>query len=797
MQERVRRQATPVAEAPQRDARTERQERYAMMRLVQAKMAVGPAGDRYEREADQVADRVMAVIQRMSAPSPRPVVDAVSHRCGPGCLHRHAGHHHGDHTHPEIGAEGGELSADLTGRLRQAAGGGEQLGAPMRRSMEAAFGADFSGVRVHTDSDLAPRIGATAFTHGQDIHFAPGQYRPNDRAGTWLLSHELTHVVQQRPGRHVAPAAPTIRRHASKEHFILGAMKPADIGAMARADDRATQLKGTGVKSKVGRIINGTVPPAGQDVDDAKAAIREQIRALENWQQVSTATDPAPLNDAYANKGKSVYNHKWGGQLLTVTCDGGVEVPCTIGDMNALPDFFGSYDDLANVSAAIVFRTFQVIRRETYIYLKELEAKLLGRSYSFDRKQDAFGGIEDNAVSLGSSVLPGFGNAAMDVIQTTDMLKGESSNNEVGTPTAIAADATLGRNACHFPPESWLRWRAYHERAIALVASANDLTQLEDKGNEAIGINAFGEHYLQDSYAAGHLINKGFVMAVAMEHVSAATKKARGMKGHHIRSLQQATAHRAAYSVPKSAKARVGNPNGPPPAALSNPAAMTARDPQSALEAAKAKGKAVYNNDPLMELAAKNAAKSEEMEASGLAPGSMSFEQYRAWLNDFWLQKITNTLHDIYCLKGLEVSSPDERNLFRIYGDSSMIKSAAGAEYTATTSQMSREAINTIIGNRRRTLVNAVAGNPAPPPKKFASTEQILSRFPDRVVDDDGTEMSLERWATGQPMRDKIAKLVAVFTKERWSEGKLTGVIKGLSVAKDVAPGLTASHGPF
>ena len=49
------------------------------------------------------------------------------------------------------------------------------------------------------------------------------------------------------------------------------------------------------------------------------------------------------------------------------------------------------------------------------------------------------------------------------------------------------------------------------------------------------------------------------------------------------------------------------------------------------------------------------------MEASGLAPGSLTFEQYRTWLNDFWLQKITNTLHDIYCLKGLEVSSPDQR----------------------------------------------------------------------------------------------------------------------------------------
>ena len=72
-----------------------------------------------------------------------------------------------------------------------------------------------------------------------------------------------------------------------------------------------------------------------------------------------------------------------------------------------------------------------------------------------------------------------------------------------------------------------------------------------------------------------------------------------------------------------------------------------------------------------------------------------------------------------------------------------------------------------------------------------------MARFPDTVKDDDGTVMSLEKWATGQPMRTKIAELVAFFTKERWKEGKLTGVVKAASVVKDVAPGLGPDHGPF
>ena len=69
----------------------------------------------------------------------------------------------------------------------------------MRRSMEGAFGADFSGVRVHTDrrsTDLNERLQARAFTLGSDIFV----HKPADLSGSsgaHLLAHELTHVVQQ------------------------------------------------------------------------------------------------------------------------------------------------------------------------------------------------------------------------------------------------------------------------------------------------------------------------------------------------------------------------------------------------------------------------------------------------------------------------------------------------------------------------------------------------------------------------------------------------------------------------
>lgn len=70
----------------------------------------------------------------------------------------------------------------------------------VKQRMEDSFGTDFSSVRVHPDSSKAPEVGALAYTQGTDIHFAPGQFKPDTTAGQELLGHELTHVVQQAEG---------------------------------------------------------------------------------------------------------------------------------------------------------------------------------------------------------------------------------------------------------------------------------------------------------------------------------------------------------------------------------------------------------------------------------------------------------------------------------------------------------------------------------------------------------------------------------------------------------------------
>ena len=79
-------------------------------------------------------------------------------------------------------------------------GGGTEIPEEVRAKMEAAFGVDFSRVRIH-EGPHVEAIGALAYTQGTDIHFAPGQYRPTSPRGQELLGHELAHVMQQSQGR--------------------------------------------------------------------------------------------------------------------------------------------------------------------------------------------------------------------------------------------------------------------------------------------------------------------------------------------------------------------------------------------------------------------------------------------------------------------------------------------------------------------------------------------------------------------------------------------------------------------
>jgi len=196
---------------------------------IQTKLTVGAPGDSYEQEADRMASQVMS----MSAPS-----DSSE------SVQRQLDTNHPHHPHqiwkraqsikpvmqrqidPRVQMremiqrahqiDGNQASGDLESRLNASKGGGSPLSENVIRFMEPRFGADFSGVRVHTGGEavqMNQELGAQAFTHGSDVYFGAGKEPGNNE----LTAHELTHVVQQSE-----TTTRSVQRWGSPEHMELG-----------------------------------------------------------------------------------------------------------------------------------------------------------------------------------------------------------------------------------------------------------------------------------------------------------------------------------------------------------------------------------------------------------------------------------------------------------------------------------------------------------------------------------------------------------------------------------------------
>ncbi|MBW4615639.1 MAG: DUF4157 domain-containing protein [Desmonostoc vinosum HA7617-LM4] len=158
---------------------------------IQAKLTIGEPGDKFEQEADKTAPQV---VQRIHQPQTQkfqqPKIPYKRLQMQP--------------TVQRVSEGGVATTSDLEASIQQTRGSGQPLAQSIKEPMEQAFGTDFSGVRVHTDShsnELNRSIQAKAFTTGQNVFFRQGAYEPESRGGQELIAHELTHVIQQNGGQ--------------------------------------------------------------------------------------------------------------------------------------------------------------------------------------------------------------------------------------------------------------------------------------------------------------------------------------------------------------------------------------------------------------------------------------------------------------------------------------------------------------------------------------------------------------------------------------------------------------------
>lgn len=797
------------------------------------------------------------------------------HQCGPGCgvppeivraaasigaarIRRHAGHDHHGHEGgggPEVGLAGGAISAELSGRIRSAAGG-VPLPSRTQARMEQGFGASFAAVRVHPDSELPRQIAADAFTAGTHVHFAPGRYDPSSSSGERLLAHELAHVVQQ-GGATVSRHPEEIHRHSSFEHLMLGNVKPEDLAKVGAWQDAIEQTKPsrTGVSKKL-RGSGGGQAVAQVDVNlgsttlsISKANIlhvllQEMIR-LRKWQK-----DPP-------GESSVEQAHREGGPIRDVGKDQDFQVVtvrlpqgilCTYGEMNTLADYYGSVKVLEGADRKHVRQLLQSVRDETWGFLSETFQKVAASLTDAEERDPAMQGIRETFINeLAIPEVVGDGTSFSDstafrisgLFGQLELLGGIQGTGAKGKTNKYGT--SLGRNACHFVPESWHAWASNHNEARKLAADAHAARQraqkwqtwlgtgtydqqttesLNDKieqeralavelAEKALVANGFGDHFLQDSYASGHMINKTQIMQFYIEFIDANNlwdyfKDANWRKVQNIAYTQNLAppSQYALALVEGYSGMRGGTSKGIDPQSVENRSNGTwqqnfkelglrvpawVSDPTSAprqvLDVMQAKARAGKDElkgtdiiklleargvtnvatrmavaDMLLDgvlLADVDVSKRGRQMASmrdkraAVKPGAgvtegageafdvqefrkgkfrlrpelkpkkgstatvkseadihedfkaITYLDYLEFIQSSFLQKSTNALHDTFCKGGLTVYDRRRTEIGRVYGDDAMFnkESSMGVAHSGETSQMSRDAILSIINS--------------------------------------------------------------------------------------------------
>lgn len=224
----------------------------------------------------------------------------------------------------------------------------------------------------------------------------------------------------------------------------------------------------------------------------------------------------------------------------------------------------------------------------------------------------------------------------------------------------------LSRNACHFAPFSWERWSLYHNEARAIAAQAfaegktsalsmrrnpKEMSALERK---AWVTNGYSNHFLQDSFAAGHLINKTLVMQWFVEYINLNKHDDHphfGLPGDDVMKgmttkAQPGVADRRAYT-----HTRLNTT-----ASQDRRAGKVATDPQTTLERADQEGRL-----------AGSGVQSKDPEAT------KEYKQYEEFLNSAYISLAANDIHDFFNHNGLRVQNA-AGNEFVVGGDGTLLK---------------------------------------------------------------------------------------------------------------------------
>jgi hypothetical protein len=329
----------------------------------------------------------------------------------------------------------------------------------------------------------------------------------------------------------------------------------------------------------------------------------------------------------------------------------------TYGELCALADFIAGPQALES-AAAYLFPFLQQIRQETYNRLAVLRdpgspvTQFTGSIYRYV-----------DPASISAPVWQGLEVAAIDRFSAP-----------------LGADHYMGllaRNACHFAPWVWYRWKAGRDAAIETAASARGATGPERDRLTSLAWAqlAYGEHFLQDCFAAGHLTNKTAVMQYFLDWAGNSyltPVRDWASVSQLVMAHQPGLWGEALYS---------GDPD----------LTRLPNDPQSVEE------------QPSLALRVERSG----VRPSGLATREQAYHQYLAFLRSAVVQLSSNQVHDYYNARGLWVSAASGPS-FQVFGDEYLLKTNTQVQIMAPVLGVARQTVPDVLREAAVADVSAV-----------------------------------------------------------------------------------------
>jgi hypothetical protein len=517
---------------------------------------------------------------------------------------------------------------------------------------------DLSNVRIHpTGVDgLCRAFGARALSFGCGIFFRDKAFAPWTREGLWLLAHEVAHVVQHERGS--ACSAPALSRiaiggpcdadeaeaDAAAEAFVAG--RRFDFGAAATHGGCTPRRPVLRRYMAWEHQLLGDLDPAevtGVAEDLGSSRLAQYCELLARLGRDPENPDLARLQEAHPG-------------LETISLAGsGVVV--TLGELSVLPDCVSRPAELETLPRDFILPLIQSTRAWG---LRELRRSA---------------GARPTTPDLPLALKYARRRRLPELYEAVDV---DVLGRRCGLPPWELYSSVVSRNASHFAPFSWYRWQEFHLEARGLSRRSFDAAGPERERLRAAALlrAGFADHFLHDSFAAGHLINKTLVMQWYVDWLSPSLfpvkdrRRLKSMAYSNQPLISGPDFYRPAYLEAEDRYVPSGGRGLP---------ALT--DPQVALEAPTHEGRIGAS-------AVVGATDGERARAYG---------RYLRFIASSAAQMAAGVAHGHFNKSSLVVASAGRPEAFRIHGDWRLLAAREGAHRAAEAAAASRRAISELL----------------------------------------------------------------------------------------------------